>query len=215
MSASLERRRILGWIGAGALAPLACRPWLAADAQEMRAPTPRLTEGPFYPRTFPDDRDGDLTRVAGRASAAEGTVLDVSGRLVDRSGRPHAGSTIEVWQCDAYGEYHHVGEPEGSGDANFQGYGAVVTDAQGRYSFRTIRPVPYPGRTPHIHFTVVEGGRRRLTSQMFIEGEARNERDGIFRSLPRDAQKLVTMRLDDAPAGSGAKLRGNLDIVVT
>src|SRR5690349_394339 len=156
MKISLPRRRIVAWIGAGAVAPLACTPWLAADADELRAPTPPLTEGPFYPRTLPGDRDGDLTRVAGHAAVAAGTVLDVSGRIVDRSGQPHAGAIVEVWQCDAYGQYHHVGEPDGSGDANFQGYGAVVADADGRYSFRTIRPVPYPGRTPHIHFTVEE-----------------------------------------------------------
>ena len=213
METSLPRRRIVAWIGAAAVAPLACTPGLAA-AEEMREPTPRLTEGPFYPRTFPQDRDADLTRVSGHAKSAEGIVLDVSGRLVDRSGRPRAGATIEIWQCDAFGQYHHVGEPEGAGDADFQGYAALLTDADGRYALRTIRPAPYPGRTPHIHFTVVESGRRRLTSQMFIEGEARNERDGIYRSLSREAQRLVTLRLEDAPAGSGAKLRGALDIVV-
>jgi protocatechuate 3,4-dioxygenase beta subunit len=213
MNTSRERRRIIAWIGAGAVAPLACTPWLAA-AEEPRAPTPRLTEGPFYPRTLPDDRDADLTHVAGRTAQAEGAVLDVAGRLVDRSGRPRANATIEVWQCDAHGRYHHVGEPEGAGDANFQGYGAVTTDADGRYAFRTIRPVPYPGRTPHIHFTVVENGRRRLTSQMFLEGEARNDRDDIYRSMRRDEQRLVTLRLEDAPRDSGAKLRGTLDIVV-
>jgi protocatechuate 3,4-dioxygenase, beta subunit len=196
-------------MGATALAPLAATPALGDE----RAPTPRLTEGPFYPNTLPADSDADLTHVAGRASAAQGTVLDVSGRVVDRGGRPRAGAKVEIWQCDATGQYHHVGEREGSGDDNFQGYGAVMTDAEGRYAFRTIKPVPYPGRTPHIHFTVQESGRRKLTSQMFIEGEARNERDGLYRSLGRDA-RLVTMRLDDAPRESGAQLRGALDIVL-
>jgi protocatechuate 3,4-dioxygenase beta subunit len=102
-----------------------------------------------------------------------------------------------------------VGEPEGFGDPNFQGFGAVTTDAQGRYAFRTIKPAPYPGRTPHIHFTVLEDGKRRLTSQMFIEGEAGNARDGLYRYLGREA-RLVTMRLEDAGAG----LRGALDIVL-
>jgi protocatechuate 3,4-dioxygenase beta subunit len=199
------RRRVLAWIGAGALAPLAATPALADD----RPPTPRMTEGPFYPRQFPADVDSDLTRVAGRAANAQGTVLEVTGQVLDRSGRPRAGSTVEIWQCDALGQYHHVGEPESAGDPNFQGFGKVIADADGRYRFRTIRPVPYPGRTPHIHFTVVEGGKRRLTSQMFIEGEAGNERDGLYRHLGRDA-KLVTMKLETAGAG----LRGALDIVL-
>ncbi len=198
-----RRRRTLLWLGAAALAPLVPTPALG----EERRPTPRMTEGPFYPREFPADVDADLTRVAGRGARAQGTVLEVSGRLVDRSGRPLPGLRIEVWQCDAQGHYHHVGDP--AGDPNFQGYGVAGTDAEGRYEFRTIRPAPYPGRTPHIHFTVRDGDRKRLTSQMFIEGEPRNERDFLYRGLGRDA-RLVTMKLE----GAGEALKGALDIVL-
>ena len=205
MSPCPERRRVLSWIGAAALAPLAPTPALADE----RPPTPRMTEGPFYPRSLPKDSDGDLTRVAGQARAAEGTPLEVTGRVVDRGGRPRAGARVEIWQCDAKAVYHHVGEPEGALDPNFQGFGAVLADGEGRYRFRTIKPVPYPGRTPHIHFTVVEGGKRRLTSQMFIEGEPGNARDGLFRHLGSDA-RLVTMKLADA----GGVLAGALDVVV-
>ena len=200
-----ERRRILGWIGAAALAPLAPTPALA----EALAATPRMTEGPFYPRTFPKDIDSDLTRVDGRPKPAEGTPLDLTGRVLDRSGKPRAGAKVEIWQCDALGQYHHVGAAQSEGDPNFQGFGAVETDAEGRYRFKTIKPVPYPGRTPHIHFNVVENGRVRLTSQMFVEGEPQNERDGLYRYLGRDA-RLVTLKLEGAAAG----LRGALDIVV-
>jgi protocatechuate 3,4-dioxygenase beta subunit len=205
MTHSPNRRRLLAWIGAAAGVALHLTP---ARAEE-RAPTPRMTEGPFYPRRFPPDSDADLTRVAGQAKPAEGKVLEVSGQVLDRSGRPRAGARVEIWQCDARGQYHHVGEPEGSEDPGFQGFGAVTTDAEGRYAFRTIKPVAYPGRTPHIHFTVAEGGRRRLTSQMFVEGESANERDGLYRHLGRDA-KLVTLKLADA----GTRLRSTLDIVI-
>ena len=203
MKTSMQRRRVLSWIGASALAPLAATPVLAED----RAPTPRMTEGPFYPTSFPKDTDADLTRIEGRAATAQGRILDVSGRVVDRSGAPRAGARVEIWQCDALGHYHHVGEREG--DPDFQGFGAVLTDADGRYAFRTIKPAPYPGRTPHIHFNVLENGKRRITSQMFVEGEPGNARDGLYRQLGRDA-KLVTMRLED----SGAGFRGALDIVL-
>ena len=206
MNHSMQRRRVLVWMGAATLAPLTPTPLLADE----RAATPSMTEGPFYPRSLPRDSDADLTRVEGRSERASGTPLDVSGRVLDRTGRPRAGARVEIWQCDARGQYHLVGEPESSLDPNFQGFGAVVTDAEGRYAFTTIKPVPYPGRTPHIHFTVVEGSRSRrpLTSQMFIEGEPGNERDGIYRNLGRDA-RLVTLKLTEA---SGA-LRGALDIV--
>ena len=202
---SLQRRQFIAWMGAAAVAPLTLTPALADE----HPPTPRLTEGPFYPRMFPDDADADLTQVQGRAGRARGTPLTVTGRVLDRTGKPRAGHRVEIWQCDALGQYHHVGEPEHEGDAAFQGFGAVLTDAEGRYRFRTIKPVPYPGRTPHIHFAVLEGGKRRLTSQMFVEGEPGNERDGLYRRLGRDASR-VTMKL--ATAGEG--LAGALDIVL-
>lgn len=183
------RRRVLAWMGASALAPLAATPALGA---EEHPPTPRMTEGPFYPRSFPSDSDADLTRVSGRTSRAMGTPLALSGRVLDRRGAPRAGARVEIWQCDATGQYHHVGEP--GGDPDFQGWGSVTTDREGRYAFTTVKPVPYPGRTPHIHFTVAENGRRRLTSQMFVEGEPGNARDGLYRALGADAG-LVTMRL--------------------
>jgi protocatechuate 3,4-dioxygenase beta subunit len=200
-----ERRRILVWMGAAVVAPLAATPALA----DARPPTPAMTEGPFYPRSLPKDSDADLTLIDGHSRRASGTPLDVTGLVVDRSGRPRAGARIEIWQCDASGQYHHVGLPEAGLDPDFQGFGAVTTDAQGRYFFRTIKPVPYPGRTPHIHFTVLEGGKRRLTSQLFVEGEAGNERDVLYRELGRDAG-LVTMKLTQVGEG----LAGKIDIVL-
>ena len=205
MTISIPRRRVVTFIGAAMLAPLGATPALGEDLP----PTPRSTEGPFYPQSLPADTGADLTRVEGRADRARGTPLEVSGRLLDRSGRPRVGARVEIWQCDAGGRYHHVGEPEMALDPGFQGFGAVTTDAEGRYRFRTIKPVPYPGRTPHIHFTVAEGAKRRLTSQMYIEGEPGNARDGLYRSLGRDASR-VTMKLAEA---SGT-LQGTLDIVL-
>lgn len=198
-----RRRQALASLGA-----LALTPWLPAHARE-RAATPLLTEGPFYPQSFPADRDADLTRVAGRTGRAAGTPLEFSGRLLDRKGRPLAGRAIEIWHCDEFGQYHHVGMPESSGDASFQGWGEAFADAEGRFSFLTIKPPPYPGRTPHIHFTVRDGRRRVLTSQAFFEGERANERDFLYRSLGSGA-RLVTMRLENAGKG----LRGALDVVL-
>lgn len=204
MKPSMSRRRLVALMGSVPLLPLVPTPALAEDLPA----TPRMTEGPFYPRILPRDADWDLTHLEGRAARARGSPLEVSGRLLERSGRPLANARVEIWQCDATGHYHHVGEPEHAIDANFQGFGAAGTDAEGRYRFRTIRPVAYPGRTPHIHFNAI-AGQRRLTSQMFIEGEPRNERDGLYRSLGREA-RLVTVKLAEA----GGMLMGKLDIVL-
>lgn len=209
MAGFAQRRRVLRWMGAAGVLPFLPA---FAGAQDLR-PMPASTEGPFYPRTFPADQDNDLTRVTGAAGVAAGTILDLSGRILDRRGKPLDGALIEIWQCDVHGTYHYVGDAQPPADPDFQGWGTDRVDAEGRYRFRTIQPVPYSGRTAHIHYTVRVGGRRVFTSQMYVEGEAGNERDFLYRALGRDA-KLATMKLEDAPASSGAKLRGVLDIVV-
>lgn len=192
---------------AAATGALALGPVRPAHASAL-TPTPRVSEGPFYPQSFPADVDNDLTRVAGKSGSAKGTVLDVTGRVLDTSGKPIANARIEIWQCDTTGTYHHVGYD--AGDENFQGFGATTTDAEGRYRFRTIKPVPYPGRTPHIHYIVKPPNGKRLTSQMFIEGEAQNERDFLYRAV-RDAMARERLMLKLA---GGEALTGVLDIVL-
>lgn len=113
-------------------------------------PTLRQTPGPFYPLSFSQDADNDLVHVAGHQGTAQGTITRITGRILDPKGRPISGARVEIWQCDANGRYHYVrdGRADQRLDDNFQGYGATTTDTSGRYQFLTIRPVPYPGRTP-------------------------------------------------------------------
>ena len=188
-------------LGAGAATALISMPALA------RTLTPRSTEGPFYPRRLPLDRDADLTRVAGRTGAAQGTVVNLTGRVVDPADRPVDGAMVEIWQCDAYGSYHHVGaggHVGGRVDPNFQGYGRAKTAADGGFRFRTIRPVPYPGRTPHIHVIVSGAGLGKLTSQLYIKGYPQNRRDYLFRSLgDAAARDSVSMDLRPVPGQPG------------
>jgi protocatechuate 3,4-dioxygenase beta subunit len=162
-------------------------------AAQQRRLTPRMTLGPFYPDALPAERDADLTTVAGRPGRAAGTLIYVQGQVTDIRGKPLAKARVEVWQANDQGRYAHSADTDASGplDPNFQGYGALVTDAQGRFRLKTIKPAPYSGRTPHLHFTATAGGER-LVTQMFFEGEKLNGRDALYRALDRDAQRSAT-----------------------
>ena len=181
------------------------------------ATTPQQTEGPFYPVGFPADMDNDLVQVRGQAAQAMGTVLHLQGRVLDTSGRPVSGALVEVWQCDAQGIYDH---PQQSGrerrDQAFQGYGRMLVDAEGGYRFRTLKPVAYPGRAPHIHFKVATAAGGQLTSQFYIAGEAQNEGDFVFRGAARDPQQRerIEMRLQPASGLEPGALATSMDIVV-
>jgi protocatechuate 3,4-dioxygenase beta subunit len=166
------RRSALARLAAGVALTAA---WLRAPgavAQGTRlAPTPRDAEGPFYPRSLPADVDNDLMRVAGRSGSAQGIPLYLSGTVVDVEGRPLAGAVLELWQCDAHGSYHHVGHGGGQ-DTGFQGYGRTQADAEGRYTFRAMRPVPYGGRPAHLHFKLAHPAAAPLTTQLYVRGES-------------------------------------------
>ncbi len=179
-------------------------------------PTPGQTEGPFYPVEFPPDMDSDLVRVVGQDAQALGQVLHISGRVLDTRGQPRKGSVVEIWQCDANGIYRHPrAAGQGRIDHAFQGYGRTQVDGQGRYQFRTIRPVPYPGRTPHVHFAVHVPGQGRLVTQMYIEGEPLNDRDGILNRI-RDplARRSVIVPLVAGQVSEPGALHGHFDIIV-
>jgi protocatechuate 3,4-dioxygenase beta subunit len=188
---SRVRRRVLQ--GAGLL--LVAGAARAADA--LRA-TPRVSEGPFYPRDKPADSDADLTQVAGQNARAKGQVLYVVGRVLDTNGKPLPAASIELWQANALGRYMHPADGDASGalDPGFQGYGRLASGGDGRFRIKTIKPAPYPGRTPHIHF-IVAGGKARLTTQMFFEGEAGNERDGLWRWLGAADRRAATGQFVD------------------
>ena len=214
----LPRRRLLraGLLALPVLTPGGVR---AADL----LPTPAQTEGPFYPDELPRDTDSDLVRVTGADAQALGQVTHVLGRVVDRHGRPLPGLLVEVWQCDAHGRYIARGDTGWLGgrfdrrparDPGFQGYGRTLTDVGGGYRFRSIRPVPYPGRTPHIHFKVRRDGRELLTTQMYVAGEPGNARDGIYGALTPDERERVTVALRPAPEIEGGTLAGTFEIVV-
>lgn len=208
----MPRRRALQVLAAGAAGYSL---WRSPKANPLLLPTPRQTAGPFYPLRFPSDSDNDLVHINGHAGTAKGTVTDVTGRIVDGAGRAVSGARVEIWQCDANGRYHYVedGRSDRPLDDNFQGYGQTLADAEGGYRFRTIRPVPYPGRTPHIHFAVSAPGSGRFITQMYVAGEPSNERDGVLMSV-RDPAARDRLIVPLRPGAEPDTLAGSFDIVL-
>jgi protocatechuate 3,4-dioxygenase beta subunit len=206
----LSRRTAL--VGGG----LAWMPSLPSFAAGL-VPTPEQTEGPFYPAGFPADSDSDLVQVRGQSTRAMGQVLHLQGRVIDLTGGVRGGAIVEIWQCDAQGLYDHPRQPgRDRRDTAFQGYGRMVVDAAGRYSFRTLKPVAYPGRTPHIHLKVATGDGRTLTSQFYVAGDPQNERDGVFRRAIRTPgqRERIEMKLEPAPGLEPGALATTMDIVI-
>ena len=185
MLGRISRRMMLGLLGAA-----------AARRAEAAIPTPPQTEGPFYPppgQRF-SDTDWDLVKIEGLVREAGGEVLHLSGRVLDREGQPRAGVPVEIWQCDATGRYlHQMDRRPGERDTAFQGFGRTVTDVEGGYRFRTIRPVPYPGRTPHIHARVERPDGSWLTTQVYLDGHPLNRKDFLFRRLGRRGQEAASI----------------------
>ena len=168
------------------------------QAAQALVATPRATEGPYYPKPAMrfGDADNDLVRIEGRVREAGGEIIYLTGQVTDGDGNPVSGVRLEIWQCDANGRYLHTGDNRNiSRDNAFQGFGHHVTDEDGHYRFRTIRPVPYPGRAPHIHVKVF-ADKRTLTTQFYLAGEPGNQRDSLYRRMSAAEREAVEMRLE-------------------
>jgi protocatechuate 3,4-dioxygenase beta subunit len=184
-------------------------------AREL-ARTPALTEGPFYPDRLPLDTDNDLIIVNKSITPAVGEVTHLTGQVLDINGSPVKDAVVEIWQVDAKGVYLHSADSgRRQRDTNFQGFGRCTTTDKGEYRFRTIKPVAYPGRTPHIHVKVKKGRRELLTTQFFINGHAQNRNDMVFRQL-RDPIDRELVMIDFKPIKESkiGELSARFDIVV-
>jgi len=188
---SFGRRRFLGSAAFGAA--LFSTPGAFA---ELLIATPQVTEGPFYPDKLPLDTDNDLLVINESITPAVGEITHLTGHILGPTGQAIRNAIIEIWQVDANGAYIHSADASsGRNDKNFQGYGRFLTDSKGQYYFRTIKPVSYPGRTPHIHVAVSCNGRRILTTQILVNGHPQNEGDMVARGV-RDPLALETILVD-------------------
>jgi protocatechuate 3,4-dioxygenase beta subunit len=208
---SPTRRWLLRALGAGTAAFYAT-PGLFAQAL---VETPRQTEGPFYPDRLPLDTDNDLLVINGGITPAVGDITHFTGRVVDRRGDPLRNVVVEIWQVDHHGAYIHsrTGNRE-KRDTHFQGFGRFLTSSTGEYYFRTIKPVPYPGRTPHIHVKVKRGDRELLTTQCYVNGHPGNARDGILRRIPDAARQSVLVDFTPISSSRIGELSARFDVVL-
>lgn len=212
VNASVSRRLFLGGLTLGALAFAA--PGAFAD-ELMR--TPAQTEGPFYPDKLPLDTDNDLIIVNEDTTPAVGEITHLSGRILDSRGEPIRNAMVEIWQVDHEGSYLHTkgANPSGKRDTHFQGFGRFLTGSSGEYYFRTIKPVPYPGRTPHIHYAVKMKGHDKFTTQCYVKGHPQNATDGVLRSI-RDAKARESVIIPFTPVKDSriGELAAKFDIVM-
>lgn len=178
--------------------------------------TPAQTEGPFYPDKLPFDTDNDLVIVNDAKTPAKGAITHLSGKVLGAKGQPMAGALVEIWQVDGGGVYLHSKSHDRSKyDKNFQGYGRCITGPGGEYHFRTLKPVPYTFRTPHIHFMVKKDGKKLLTTQLYVKGEPLNQKDTLFKSL-KDPKVRNSVQADFVPlkGSKSAELTARFDLVV-
>jgi protocatechuate 3,4-dioxygenase, beta subunit len=177
--------------------------------------TPAQTEGPFYPDKLPLDTDNDLLIINDGITPAVGDITWVSGRILNERGEPIRNALVEIWQCDNGGAYLHSGTSnKEKRDKHFQGFGRFLTGSNGEYLFRTIKPVPYPGRTPHIHYAVKTKGREKFTTQCYIEGHPGNEKDGIWKNLDQKGRKAVTVPFPALKESKIGELAAKFDVVL-
>jgi len=172
---------------------------------EQLSQTAHQTEGPFYPNKLPLDTDNDLLIINDSITPAVGKVTHLTGRVLSLSGEPVRNATVEIWQADSEGVYIHThGGDRNKLDGNFQGFGRFMTNSKGEYYFRTIKPVHYGNRPPHIHLAVNQGSKRMLTTQIYTKGDPRNKTDRILNSVSKQSQERLLVEYKPCHSGRSA-----------
>lgn len=185
-----------------------------------RPETPNMVLGPFYPQVKPADRDTDLTMIRGHHTPASGQVIQVIGHVLDHRGEPVRHARVELWQTNSHGRYAHQSDPNIAAplDPNFQGFGLQITDRQGRFRFKTVKPGPYPARegtwmrAPHIHFDI-QGRVDRKVTQLFFPNEPLNDQDRLLQAVRGDRKALIAT-VEPAGLGSSSDLLVKWDVIL-
>ncbi len=221
-----DRRRFLKFLTAGAAIAmpgwsLSAHGLWAPDVEDLSA-TPPQTQGPYYPEKAIEEQmfnDNDLLQKLPGHELAKGQPVIVDGTVTDRKGKPINAAIVEIWQACASGRYNHSFDSRSRSrllDNNFQFWGRAITGEDGKYSFTTIIPGQYPGRSArHIHFRIDAPSHKRLTTQCyFSEYGDDNARDGVYQELETKERDLVTVQLDK-PTDTAKPWTGAFPIVLS
>ncbi len=162
------------------------------------------TIGPFFPRTFFNEGDNDLTRIAPTAPpTALGETIILHGHVLQEGGGPCVNAVLEAWQADALGHFRHPLDPgHAKADPAFMGWGRAWTDAEGHFEFRTIIPGSFADtsgpRAPHINLGILGSGimRRLCTTVFFPQHAAANTADPVLAVLPAELRPLLLAQPD-------------------
>ena len=163
--------------------------------------------GPVFQQGELGELDNDLILNFSKDSLPIGERIIVHGYVRDEFGNPVKGALVEVWQANAGGRYRHKKDQYLAPiDPNFGGSGRMLTDDNGYYYFRTIKPGPYPWfnstnawRPAHIHFAISgDGWAQRLVTQLYFDGDPMIERCSIAQTAPRDLLNTLIAQEDPA-----------------
>jgi len=175
--------------------PLVVIPAEARDRYSAMPPVPYVSAA-----------EADLTQIAPGRPRAAGQAIVVVGRVLDEDGRPVRRTLLEVWNANTHGRYSHSGDtprPEAPLDPNFYGFGRLMTDDDGSYRLKTIKPGAYLARSdidwwrpPHVHFSIIGGGVR-LVTQMYFPDEPLNAKDHIHMIIPEaDRHRVIAVPVE-------------------
>jgi len=198
----LDRRNFLG-LGAALGSLLTTLP---ASAGKKIPITPPETEGPFYPIVAQSDKDFDLTLIAGHDSLAKGRHIYVKGKIIDTEGRPVPKASVDLWQANAAGRYHHPHDENTAPiDEDFQSWAILSSNSEGKFTFKTVFPGAYPvsdnwARPPHIHFKITKKGFVEVITQMYFPDQALNMIDRLIQRKSAAEQKLMIATLSPVEA---------------
>ena len=180
--------------------------------------------GPRFGHDALGPLDDDLIRNYEHGGEPIGERTVVHGWVRDENGRGVPNTLVEVWQANAGGRYRHVNDTYLAPiDPNFGGCGRMMTDADGHYAFRTVKPGAYPFRNfvnswrpAHIHFSLFGSGfAQRLITQMYFEGDPLIPRDQILSTIPDEAARMrLVASLDFDAAVPLDSLAYRFDIVL-